>query len=96
MGAAMTQQDHKLMSTPVSVADGMKRADGRTWFVLLIAAAVAIAVVVLINLFVEKPKIRWPSSAPQAQPAAAPADDEPKTYEIAPPGTAPATPDRRD
>lgn len=94
MGAAMTQQEHKLISTPVSVADGMKRGDGRTWFVLLIAAAVAIAVVVLINLFVEKPNIRWPSSAPQAQPAAAPADDEPKTYEVAPPATAPATPNR--
>jgi hypothetical protein len=85
MGAAMAQQDHKLMSTPVSVNDGFKRADARTWFVLMIAAVVAVVIVVAINLFVEKPRLRWPSSPTQAPPpAAAPANDEPRTYDVAP------------
>jgi hypothetical protein len=92
----MAEQDHKLMSTPVSVNDGFKRADARTWFVLLIAGAVAVAIVVLINLFVEKPKLRWPSSPTQAPPpAAAPASDEPRSYDVAPPSAAPAPADSR-
>ncbi len=86
MVIAMPQGDHKLISTPVSVSDGFKRADGRTWSVLLIAAAVAIAIVVFINLFVEKPEVRWPQSP---APAAAPSE-EPRTYDVAPPGAAPA------
>jgi hypothetical protein len=86
----MTQDDHKLFVTPVSVSDGFKRADGRTWFILMIGAIAAIVIVVLINLFVEKPKVRWPSSPQQPQPAAQePASDEPRTYEVAPPGAAP-------
>lgn len=86
MGAAMAQDDHKLMSTPVSVNDGFKRADSKTWFVLLIAAAVAVAIVLILNLFIEKPKVRWPSSPTQTAPAAQePASEEPKTYDVAPP-----------
>ena len=79
----MTEQDHKLISNPVSVADGFRRADGHTWSVLLIAAVAALVAVVLINVFVEKPDIRWPSSP--TQPAAAPASDEPRSYDVAPP-----------
>lgn len=82
----MAQDEHKLMSTPVSVSDGLKRSDSRTWFVLMVAAAVAVAIVAAVNLFVEKPKISWPSSPTQATPpAAAPASDEPRTYDVAPP-----------
>jgi hypothetical protein len=94
MGAAMAEQDHKLISTPVSVNDGFKRADARTWFVLMIAAVAAVAVVVLINLFVEKPNVRWPSSPARqaAPPAAEPANEEPRSYDVAPPGAVPAPP----
>jgi hypothetical protein len=87
----MAQDEHKLMSTPVSVSDGLKRSDSRTWFVLMMAAAVAVAIVAAINLFVEKPKVRWPTSPTQAPPpAAAPASDEPRTYDVAPPSAAPS------
>ena len=87
----MSNQDHKLLSTPVSVNDGLKRADGRTWLVLGACVIVAIMVVVAINLFVPKPKIHWPSSPvpQQAQPSPASGTqdgaDEPKTYDVAPP-----------
>jgi len=87
MGAAMAQKDHKLFSTPVSVSDGFQRADGRTWFILSIALVAAIAVVVLINRFVEKPGVRWPSSPTQTTPA--PASEEPRTYDVAPPSSVP-------
>jgi hypothetical protein len=89
MGAVMSQRDHKMISTPVSVQDGFRRADGRTWSVLLIGAVIAIAIVVLIDLFVEKPKVRWPTSPTQAPPAAQPSSDEPRTYDVAPPGAVP-------
>jgi hypothetical protein len=83
----MAQNEHKLFTTPVSVNDGFKRSDGRTWAVLGIVAVVAIAAVVLLNLFVEKPGIRWPSSpAPQATPA------EPRAYDVAPPEPVPVKP----
>jgi hypothetical protein len=96
MGAAMAQDDYKLISTPVSVSDGFKRADGRTWFVLIIAAVAAVAIVVLINLFVEKPNVRWPSSpARQAPQAAEPANEEPRSYDVAPPGAVPAPPESK-
>lgn len=87
----MAQNEHKLFTTPVSVNDGFKRADGKTWAVLGIVALVAIAIVVLINLFVEKPGVRWPSS-PTPGPQAAPAEPEPKTYDVAPPERVPARP----
>ncbi len=87
----MAQDDHKLISTPVSVSDGFKRADSRTWFVLMVAAAAAVAIVVAINFFVDKPKVRWPTSPTQAPPpAAAPASDEPRTYDVAPPSAVPS------
>lgn len=82
MGAVMAQKDHKLISTPVSVNDGFKRADAKTWFVLLIAAAVAVAIVIILQLVVEKPNVRWPDSP---KPAAAPPSEEPRTYDVAPP-----------
>lgn len=91
MGAAMADKDHKLMSTPVSVNDGFKRADAQTWFVLLIAAAVAVAIVLVIQFTVAKPKVQWPTSPAQA-PAAAPAPEEPRTYDVAPPGALPPAP----
>ena len=87
----MSNQDHKLMSTPVSVNDGLKRADGRTWLVLGGCLIVAIVVVLAINLFVPKPKIHWPSSPSPQQVQPSPDSgtqggaDEPKTYDVAPP-----------
>lgn len=85
----MAQNEHKLFTTPVSVNDGFKRSDNKTWVTLGIVALVAIGAVVLLNLFVEKPKVRWPTSpAAPATPQTAPA--EPKTYDVAP--RAPARP----
>ena len=80
-------KDHKLMSTPVSVNDGMKRSDGRTWKILGISAVVAGLVVAGINLFLPKPKIAWPDSKPAPIPAAP--SDEPRTYDVAPPSAPP-------
>ncbi len=81
----MTKGDHKLISTPVSVSDGFKRSDGNTWSVLLIVAAVAVAIVIAINVFVEKPPpLQWPKS-----PAAPAQSSEPRTYNVAPPGALP-------
>lgn len=77
----MADRDHKLMSTPVSVNDGMKRADGWTWKVLGISCIATLLIVLGINLFVPKSKIDWPDST--KKPAAAPV--EPKTYDVAPP-----------
>jgi hypothetical protein len=88
--ASMAQNEHKLFTTPVSVNDGFKRSDGKTWGVLGFFAVVAIVIVLLINLFVEKPKVRWPSSpVPQAAPAK---PDEPRIYDVAPPESVPAKP----
>jgi hypothetical protein len=85
--------EHKLFTTPVSVNDGFKRTDGNTWGVLGAFAVVAVVIVLLINLSVEKPKVRWPSSpAPQAAPAPQTAPDEPRTYDVAPPKAVPAKP----
>lgn len=94
-GVIMAKGDHKLISTPVSVSDGFKRADGQTWSWLLIVGAVAVLVVVAINYFVEKPApVKWPTTAPAQQSApAAPSSDEDRTYEVAPPGSVPAQPE---
>jgi hypothetical protein len=87
MGAVMTQRDHELFSKPLSSAGGFRRGDSKTWFVLLIAGAIAVAIVVIIELTVEKPNLRWPSTQPA--PAAAPSSDEPRSYDVAPPGAVP-------
>ena len=84
-GEVMTQGDHKLISTPVSVSDGFKRSDGSTWSVLLIVAAVAVAIVIAINVFVEKPPpVQWPKG-----PGAPAQSSEPTSYDVAPPGAVP-------
>lgn len=81
----MTQRDHKLISTPVSVSDGFKRGDRNTWSVLLIVAAIAVAIVIAINVFVEKPPpVQWPKS-----PAVPAQSSEPRSYDVAPPGALP-------
>ena len=88
MTTGTTMADHKLISTPVSIADGFKRGDRGTWTILLVAAGVALLIVVLINVFVDKPApIRWPTVAPTTAPA------EPRTYDVAPPDALPQ-PDR--
>ncbi|MEQ1752947.1 MAG: hypothetical protein ABL973_02310 [Micropepsaceae bacterium] len=86
----MAQQEHKLMSTPVSVNDGLKRSDQRTWAILGGCVVFAGVVVLAINLFVPKQKIRWPSSPSAPQAATGNAGDtgdtdEPRTYDVAPP-----------
>ncbi len=73
------------MSTPVSVNDGLKRADGKTWAVLGGAAVVAIVIVAAVALFVPKPEVKWPDSPK-------PASDEPNAYEVAPPQSVPPVP----
>lgn len=81
----MAQNEHKLFTTPVSMNDGFKRSDGKTWATLGVFAVLAVVVVVLINVFFEKPKVRWPTSpAPQAAPSVPSQPDEPKTYDVAP------------
>jgi hypothetical protein len=86
----MAQHEHKLFTTPVSVNDGFKRSDSKTWATLGVVALVAVAVVVAINILFEKPKVRWPESRPQQAVPAAP--DEPRTYDVAPPESAPSKP----
>ena len=90
----MANHEHKLFTTPVSVNDGFKRADGKSWAILGIAALLAIVIVTLISFFVEQPAVKWPRSPaqPAAQPAQAPAEptDEPRTYDVAPPQPPPA------
>lgn len=81
----MAQDEHRLMSTPVSVNDGLKRADGKTWAVLGGAAVVAIVIVAAVALFVPKPEVKWPDSPK-------PASDEPNAYEVAPPQSVPPVP----
>ena len=86
----MAQDDHRMFTTPVSVADGLKRSDGKTWSVLLIAAALAIGLVFLVDALVEKPApIKWPTGP---KPSAAEPSKEPRTFDVAPPGAAPAKP----
>ena len=81
----MAQNEHKLFTTPVSVNDGLKRSDSKTWATLGILAVAAVLIVVLINLLIEKPRVRWPTSpAPQAAPSVPAERDEPKTYDVAP------------
>lgn len=78
-----------MFTTPVSVNDGFKRADSRTWIVLAICAVAAIVIVAVLALFVDKPQVKWPSSGPQ-QPAATQTNEaEPRTYDVAPPGSVP-------
>lgn len=79
----MPDHDHKLMSTPVSVNDGLRRADSRTWKLLAITAVLAILIVSGVNLFLPKPdRITWPDTgqtpATQTRPA------EPRTYDVVP------------
>jgi hypothetical protein len=88
----MAQHEHKLFTTPVSMNDGFKRSDSKTWATLGIVALVAIAIVVLINILFEKPKVRWPQSPQQPRQAAPAATDEPRTYDVAPPGSATSKP----
>lgn len=87
----MAQHDHKLFTTPVSVNDGFKRADGKTWAILGVATVAAIVIVTLISFFVEKPGVKWPSSPtqPAAQPVPVPPGEEPRTYDVAPPSKLP-------
>jgi hypothetical protein len=90
MGATMAEQEHKLFSNPLSSAGGFRRGDSKTWSVLLIAGAIAVAIVVIIELTVEKPNIRWPDTQTRAPAAApAPSSDEPRTYDVAPPSAVP-------
>lgn len=86
----MAQNDHRMFTTPVSVADGLKRGDGKTWSVLLIAAAIGMALAFAVEAFVEKPApIKWPTGP---RPTAAEPSKEPRTFDVAPPGAVPAKP----
>lgn len=90
---------HRLISLPISINE-MKRGDSKAWGVLLITAVVAIAVVVALNLFVERKPVKWPTSPTTvpATTAASPADDrssEPRTYDVAPPSAVPPKPRTR-
>ena len=86
----MAQDEHRMFTTPVSVADGLKRSDGKTWSVLLIAAAIGIAIAFAVEVFVEKPApIKWPTGP---KPVAAEPSNEPRTFDVAPPDAVPAKP----
>lgn len=85
--------DHKLISTPVSVADGMKRGDSKTWRVLLLAGFVGVVVALFFNAFVEKgPPVKWPTvTAPSGQKTTG-GRAEPRSYDVAPPNSVPKPP----
>jgi hypothetical protein len=90
MGAVMAEQEHKLFSKPLSATSGFRRADGKTWFVLLVAGAIAVVIALIIEFSFEKPGIRWPETQTQAPAVApAPSSDEPRTYDVAPPSAVP-------
>jgi hypothetical protein len=94
----------RLFVTPVSLADGLKRADSKTWPIILTSAAVAIVLVLVLNLFIERKPLQWgggqpPAAETKAAPADAasanaagtepPAKEEPRTYDVAPPNAVP-------
>jgi len=93
----MGTEDHKLFSTPVSVGDGFRRADGKSWAIIGVSVVVAGLIVAGVSLFVSKPEVKWPSSpvpaqvSPQAQPKPDALPGEPKTYDVAPRGATPET-----
>lgn len=78
----MSNNDHKLISTPVSVNEGLRRGDAKTWRLLGLTAVAALVIVVAINLFLPKPKVKWPES-PRTVPAVA-GPQEPRTYDVVP------------
>ena len=81
----MERDSPRLISTPMSATSGFKYADGRTWKLLLISAAIAVVLVVAFNLVVEKKPIKWPETHVQA-PAT---PSEPRTFNVARPGSVP-------
>jgi hypothetical protein len=89
MGAAMAENEHELFSKPLSATSGFRRADGKTWSILLAVGAVAVVIALIIEFSFEKPGIRWPQTQTRPAPAAAPSSDEPRTYDVAPPGAVP-------
>lgn len=75
----MSNGEHKLISNPVSVNNGLKHADAKTWKILGLTAVATLVIVAAINLFVPKEKVDWPDS-----PRPAAAQPEPKTYDVVP------------
>ncbi|MFN9162819.1 MAG: hypothetical protein ACK6DM_08970 [Alphaproteobacteria bacterium] len=75
----MSNREHKLISNPVSVNDGLKQADAKTWKILGLTAVATLVIVVAINLFLPREKVDWPDS-----PRPAAAQPEPKTYDVVP------------
>lgn len=75
----MSNGEHKLISNPVSVNNGLKHADAKTWKILGLTAVATLVIVAAINLFVPKEKVDWPDS-----PRPATVQSEPKTYDVVP------------
>ena len=78
----MSNRDHKLLSNPVSVNDGLRQADAKTWKILALTAVATVVIVAAINLFLPKEKVKWPESPRAPAPQAGPA--EPRTYDVVP------------
>lgn len=76
----MSNREHKLMSNPVSVNDGLRQADSKTWKILGMTAVATLVIVVAINLFLPKEKVKWPDS-PRPETGQV---DEPRTYDVVP------------
>jgi hypothetical protein len=89
--------DH-LFVTPVSVADGLKRGDGKTWAVLLITGAIGVVLVLLFNVIFEKTPVQWSAAPVQETAGQNPVEQkpteqaEPRAFDVAPPGEAPRRP----
>lgn len=80
--ALMPEREHRLISAPVSVSQGLRHADARTWKILGLTFVAALVIVALLNLFVPKQKVSWPASP--APTKAEPAPVEPKTFDVVP------------
>jgi hypothetical protein len=78
----MPEREHRLMSAPVSVSQGLRHADARTWRMLGLTLVGSLVIVALLNLFVPKSKVNWPAS-PAATKAGAGAV-EPRTFDVVP------------
>lgn len=82
--------DHKLISTPVSFSEGVKRTDRHTWGILMVMLALAVALVLVMNwIWGGGPPLQYGPATPAPAPTAQPSHDEPRVLPVAPPSADP-------